>query len=323
MSYFLGVDGGQSHTTALVADARGHIIGRGRAGPSNHTRSPGGRERLERALSESVGEALLRAGLLEGRAINEFKFLSAHLAMTGETEEKIEIIRSLLSADRLVIGHDAPAALAGALVGDEGIISLAGTGSVAYGETREGLAARVGGHGYLFGDEGSAFSIARQALSGALRSQDRGGEVDPIKSALLARFKRDDLKAIAEDCYAGVLSRASLASFSVRVDELAQQGNETAGGILGQAGEDLAEMVGAVAIKLGVMQRTIRVSFGGGAFKSRLLLGSFVSAIKLQLPMAEVTPARFGPDVGALLLAYRNVGWAITKQLLEGLKSGV
>src|SRR5262245_48480381 len=157
MAYFLGIDGGQSHTTALVADAQGRILGRGSAGASNHTREPGGRERLVSSINQSVEEALRNAGLLKKKIIADFRFASAHLAMTGEPEDKVDIVEKLLRADYLVIGHDAPGALAGALAGKEGVIVLGGTGSVACGETNEGRFVRVGGHGYMFGDDGAAF----------------------------------------------------------------------------------------------------------------------------------------------------------------------
>ena len=53
-----------------------------------------------------------------------YQFASAHLAMCGEPEYKIEIINELLRADHLVVGHDAPGALAGAMAGGEGVIRL-------------------------------------------------------------------------------------------------------------------------------------------------------------------------------------------------------
>jgi len=326
MSYFLGVDGGQSHTTALIADGRGTIVGRGQAGASNHTRAPGGRERLERAVGESVGEALRRAGLLQSGKVGEFKFVSAHLAMTGEAEAKFEIVQRLLRAEHLVVGHDAPAALSGATAGGEGIIVLAGTGSVAYGEARGGRAARAGGHGYLFSDEGSAFAIARAALSSALRGEDRGRAEEALKAALLAHFKRESLKSIAEDFYAGSLSRDRLASFTARVDRLARNGNEAAREMLGRAANELAEMAEAVAIKLGMAQQRIPVSYGGGVFSSKFLLARFASAVAERLPQAEVAAPRFGPEIGALLLAYRNAGRKITERLLariQGSESGI
>ncbi|MBL8203537.1 MAG: ATPase [Blastocatellia bacterium] len=322
--YYLGIDGGQSHTTALIADANGFIVGRGLSGPSNHTREAGGRERLERAVSESVGDALREAGLMERGSASDFYFHSAHLAMTGEPKDKVEIIEQLLSAAHLVVGHDAPGALSGALSGQTGIIVLAGTGSVAYGEIQVNQNsiwhARVGGNGYLFGDEGSGFWIGKEAVRLAVHMEDRDlPDGEAFRIALLTHFKRDHLKAIAEDFYAGVISRDQLASFTTRVDRLAKQGDEIALGFLQQAAADLAELAEATAIRLGATRRRMQVSYGGGVFNSKLLLRQFKNGVKELLPKAHVVAPHYGPDIGALLLAYRNADKKITKQLLKNL----
>jgi hypothetical protein len=44
-----------------------------------------------------------------------------------------------------------------------------------------------------------------------------------------------------------------------------------------------------------------------------------VDEVKMELPDAEIIPPRFGPDVGALLLAYRQAGKKITATLLESI----
>ncbi len=322
--YYLGIDGGQSHTTALIADVNGFIVGRGLAGPSNHTRAAGGRERLERAVSESVSDALRAAGLMERGAASDFYFHSAHLAMTGEPEGKVEIIEQLLSAQYLVVGHDAPGALSGALAGQTGIIVLAGTGSVAYGEMQVNQNsiwhARIGGNGYLFGDEGSGFWIGKESLRLALHLEDRGlPEGEKFRTALLTHFKRDSLKTIAEDFYAGLISRDQLASFTVRVDRLAKQKEEIALSLLQQAAGALAELAEATAIKLGATRRRLQVSYGGGVFNSKLLLRQFKATLKELLPKSHVVAPHYAPDKGALLLAYRNAEKKITRQLLKNL----
>ncbi len=55
---FLAIDGGQSHTAAVIADEYGTILGRGLGGPSNHAEQPGGRDRLRAAVAESTAAAL-------------------------------------------------------------------------------------------------------------------------------------------------------------------------------------------------------------------------------------------------------------------------
>ncbi len=316
MSYFLGIDGGQSHTSALVADARGNILGRGGAGASNHTREPGGRERLIAAVNTSVAEALNRAELLKKKPVRDFKFASAHLAMCGEPEDKIGIVNGLLTADRIVVGHDAPGALAGAYAGEEGVIVLAGTGSVACGETRDGKYARIGGHGYMFGDEGGGFAMAREALIVALRNQDRE---DPctLTPALLKHFRRQTVKDVIEDFYAGQFSRERLASFAARVGKLAEQEDEAAQEIVDHAACVLAEMAVVTAVRLDFSDRLIRISYGGGVFKNIRLLTRFAAEVSIWLSRTQIIKPRFTPEVGALLLAYRQAGKKITPKLLS------
>ena len=315
MSYFLGIDGGQSHTTALVADARGNILGRGAAGASNHTRGPGGRERLVNAITSSVAEALTNAGLLRKKTVREFKFASAHLAMTGEPEDKIDIVRELLQADHLVVDHDAPAALAGALAGEEGVMVQAGTGSVACGRTRDGKYVRVGGHGYMFGDEGSAFAIARESLLVALRNQDRD-EACGLTPALLRHFRRKTVRDVVEDFYAGEMSRDRLASFAARLGKLAEADDPAALEIINHAACELAELAVVTAIRLDFSDRPIRISFGGGVFQNTLLLTRFASEISIWLARTRIVKPRFNAGIGALLLAYQQTGRTVTPKML-------
>lgn len=315
---FLGMDGGQSHTTALIADGRGKILGRGHAGPSNHTREPGGRERLVTAVTQSVEEALRQAGLLKDKAVRDVNFASAHLAMTGEPEDKIEIVREILRANHLIVGHDAPGALAGAFAGGEGVIVLAGTGSVACGWNRAGKFARAGGHGYMFGDDGSAFMIAREALAIELSIEDSNRE-GVLKKSLLNHFRRASLKEIAEDFYAGLISRDELAAFAARVGKLAEQGDGTARGLMDKAAWGLIGLAMITVRRLNMERTPLKISYGGGVFKSRRLLARFTAELSVELPQAQIIAPRFGPDVGALLLSYRQAGKKISTQLLENI----
>lgn len=327
MKLYLGIDGGQSHTTALIADVRGRILGKGSAGPSNHTREPGGRERLIGAVNGSVGNAAAMAGLNPSR----LRFAAAHLALTGEPEEKIDIVREIVRAGHLEVGHDAPGALAGALAGATGIIVLAGTGSVACGEALvdtagDGIVSRrfvrVGGHGYLFSDEGSAFAIAREALRHALRNED-AGEDDDLKPLLLGYFGNKSLKSIAQDCYAGDLTRERLASFASVLGRHAARHAGAAREILDQAAGELATLAALTARRLEVDAGPLKISYGGGVFRNRRLLKIFEREVTKTLAHAIVTPPRFGPDIGALLLAYRGAGIRVTQTMFERIEETI
>src|ERR1039457_1100437 len=69
MRLFLGVDGGQSGTTALIGDEAGRVLGAGSGGPCNHAEGAGGRPKILRGRggSGAAGRAARAAGGGGGR----------------------------------------------------------------------------------------------------------------------------------------------------------------------------------------------------------------------------------------------------------------
>ncbi len=317
---FLGVDGGQSHTEAVVADGAGRVLGRGRGGPSNHADQPGGRERLQRAIEESAGRALAQARL---GALGEIEFAAAHCAMTGAADFKEEIIAGVLKARRLVVGHDAPAALAGALAGRPGVVVIAGTGSVAFGERADGMSLQVGGWGYLFGDEGSGFWTAAEAIRRAMREADGLGKTTVLGRLAVAHFGVADLRALAAQFYYEKISRDRLASFAETVQREAEARDDVARAVIGEGAEALARLAGATALRLEFDDVEILVAGVGGMFRGELLRASFAVALGEILPRARIIAPRFDPAIGSLLLAYRLMRIELTKDLLLNLEESV
>src|SRR5271169_50770 len=181
MRLFLGVDGGQSSTTAVIGDETGRIIGTGEAGPCNHAGAAEGRAKLERAVVGSLEAACDQAGLDAATVV----FEAACFGMSGGPEDKEAILAGILRTARLIVTNDAVIALAGATPDGQGIITIAGTGSIAFGRNAEGRSARAGGWGYVFGDEGGAFDIVRQALRASLRMEEGWGPSTSLRGTLL------------------------------------------------------------------------------------------------------------------------------------------
>jgi N-acetylglucosamine kinase-like BadF-type ATPase len=114
-----------------------------------------GREKLARAVGESVALAAKQAGL----DASQMQFEAACFGMSGGSEDKQAILAEILQARKLVVTHDALIALSGATGGEPGVVTIAGTGSIAFGRNAAGETARAGGWGFLFGDEGGGFDI--------------------------------------------------------------------------------------------------------------------------------------------------------------------
>jgi len=158
VSLFAGIDGGQSSTVAVVGDERGRILGRGTAGPADEIGASKESTRLRDALQGALEAACADAGLAQ-----ESRF-DAIVAGVSGYDGHVYGKMPALPSQRVVLVHDTPIAHAGALAGHPGVVIIAGTGSVVFGRDESGRSWTLGGWGFLFGDEGSAFSIVRDAL---------------------------------------------------------------------------------------------------------------------------------------------------------------
>jgi len=303
MRLFLGVDGGQSGTTALIGDETGRILGAGEAGPCNHADAAEGRAKLERAITESLGAACARAGL--DAATVEFE--AACFGMSGGPDDKREILGHILRTARLVVTNDAVIALAGATPQGHGIIVIAGTGSIAFGRHPEGAKARAGGWGYIFGDEGSAFDIARQALRGALRMEEGWGPPTSLRGALLEATGSHTANEMLHRFYTPDWPRSRVATLAQLVDVAATEADAVAGEILTRAAQDLALLAASVRSQLWKPGDLVEVAYIGGVFQSRLVLERFRILVELEEGNRCGAP-KHGPAEGALLEAYRAAG---------------
>ena len=301
-TYFLGVDGGQTSTVALIGDEAGRILGAGRAGPCNHVRAEAGRAKFLSAMTGCLRAACEQADLDPGT----IRFEAACLGFSGGPADKEAILKEILRVRRLVVTHDALIALAGATAGRPGIITIAGTGSIAFGRNAAEQFARAGGWGYVFGDEGGGFDLTRQALRAALRFEEGWGQPTALHKMLLQATGAINANDLLHRFYTTDFPRPRVAGFARLVDEAARAGDEVALEILHHAGGQLAELAGAVRGQLFGKSEPAYVSCVGGVFTSAILLERYRALVELEEENRFV-PRRYGPAVGALLEAFRAV----------------
>lgn len=291
-----GIDGGQSSTVAVIADARGNELARGTAGPADELGDDARSTRLRDALSEALSEATRNAGLPPDTRFN------AVVAGVSGYEGRVHGAAPHLPTDRLVVMHDAPIAHAGAFVCGPGVVVIAGTGSAAYGVSDDGQTFTLGGWGYLFGDEGSAFWIVRRAISAATAHRNCAGI-----EALLSFFDVRSLRELVRDFYMGKTTRNEMAAFAPRCIESARTGNGCSclEAPVHAAAAELARLaVGSEA----EFSRGLPVAFTGGLlrsawFKSRVY--DEVAHVCGDARLTIVEPAH-EPVIGAVMLALRE-----------------
>ena len=299
---FLGVDGGQSSTTSLIGDDTGQVIGFGRGGPCNHVSDTNGRAKFLDTIGACVRQARAQAGARGA------EFESACLGFSGGPADKESLVRELLSARHLLVTDDALVALVGACAGEPGLVTIAGTGSIAYGRNRDGRTARAGGWGYIFGDEGGAFDIVRQALRAALRFEEGWGPPTSLSNILLQATGAANANELMHLFYTPEWPRSRVATLAELVDQAAVAGDPCARAIIDRAALQLAELAGAVRSQLFRKGEAARVCYTGGVFRGERLLEQFRSAVTQADPGNHVRPPTFGPAAGALIEAYRIAG---------------
>jgi N-acetylglucosamine kinase-like BadF-type ATPase len=304
MKLFLGVDGGQSGTTAVIGDENGRILGTGEAGPCNHAAASEGRAKLERAIRGSVGEACRQAGV----DFASVTFEAACFGLSGGPEDRLDVLGSLIRSPRpLIVTTDAVVALAGATPEGQGIIVIAGTGSISYGRNSDGRSARAGGWGYVFGDEGGAFDIGRQALRAALRMEEGWGPPTRLRELLVEAVGARDANDVLHRFYGTDWPRSRVATLAPLVDRAAVEGDPVAAQIIGNAAQELAMLAASVRGQLWTPADPVAVAYIGGVFQSELLLERFRMLVELDGSTSCGPPVE-GPAEGALLDAYRAAG---------------
>jgi N-acetylglucosamine kinase-like BadF-type ATPase len=300
--YYLGVDGGQSSTTAIIANQDGQVLGVGRSGPCNHVSGDEATEKFLRVMRECLSQATSNARL----DLDSSCFAAACLGFSGGAEDKASYSRELIRSDRLKLTDDAEIALIGATEGEPGIVVIAGTGSIAFGRNAQDQTARAGGWGYLFGDEGGAFDIVRRALRAALQFEEGWGPATSLHERMLEHTSAQTVNQLMHRWYAEQ-SRQAIAELAPLVTMAAEEGDAVAQNILGEAARALSWYAEGVYRSLFREHATISVAHIGGVFKSSSIRVAFAEQIRKRIGRDVIRP-KLSPAAGALLEALRMDG---------------
>jgi len=294
---YAGIDGGQSSTIAVVLDAYGTQLGRGTSGPSDHVGEPATSRRAAIACEAAVAAALAKAKLPADTAL-----AAVVIGMSGYDGQWHG--REPVFGDAIVrYTHDAVIALAGAIRERPAGVVISGTGSVGYGESAHQTAVRAGGFGYLFGDDGSGFQIARAALAGAMRASDRDIHTD-LASAALAYFDSPDLRALARSVSLHEIGRPQLAGFARVVLDAARLGDPAARVVVDEAVAALAGLAQRIVEQLGSAEAPpVPIAFVGGTVANADFHAAIARRLTAATSLARIVAPAFEPAVGAGYMA--------------------
>jgi N-acetylglucosamine kinase-like BadF-type ATPase len=182
-------------------------------------------------------------------------------------------IAEVLQAREVRLTQDMVTAHAGALPGGYGVVVAAGTGLVCLAVDRDGAWYKVDGHGYLFGDAGSAFAIGRAGLVAVQRARDGRGPATALAETTLDPIALYPSPTLVDD----------VARFAPEVLRCAAEQDPIAQNIVTGAATDIAETI-ATAVGRLAGNRPVPVACVGGLFAG--------AGEQLAEPLSALLPTR-------------------------------
>lgn len=300
MALYLGIDGGGTKTTCVIADGSA-TLGSATTGGSNITRH--GEARVREALHSAVTSACAAA------RVDPSEIESACIGLSGagrpEVREKIIAMMKDSLRGRILVVSDLETTLEAAFGAGPGVITIAGTGSIAYGRDAAGKTARAGGWGLAISDEGSAQWIGRSAVSAVLAVKD-AGEDPPLLHTILGLWKLSSLDELVRQ--ANGSPPPDFSSLFRSVVESSYAGDPLAKHLLHRAGVELAALAGNVVRRLFSGEANVPVAMSGGVFRqSEVVRQVFYNKLAGEFPQARVNPTVVEPVKGALALARKAI----------------
>jgi glucosamine kinase len=290
---FLGVDVGGSGTRAVILE--GGTVTDLPAGPPMNALLTAGFAGLLEEIVRAAGATVAGIGMPGLSQADRAQELSALL--TRRTGCAVHVTR------------DAETARAGAFLGAPGVVVIAGTGSAAFGWNGVN-SVQVGGHGFLLGDEGSAYWIGRAAVRSALRWEDQMGGSEPIHQAVI-QSTGWGLEALVGQIHTHPTERDRLTALAPVVAALARDDAE-ARRILLRAADHLAAFAEGARRRLappttadatsgsdtraGAPAGPLPVAGAGGVFSAPIIWDRFAELTGAIRPLAPAS-------IGAALLA--------------------
>lgn len=289
---YLVCDGGGTKTDFLLFDARGTVLASWRGAGTNALFCPV--EAAAAVVCEGVRRCLQRAGAKPEELRRAALFIPGFRAA-------LPLVEAELGVRGIALQGDAESAFYGALGGTAGIVVLSGTGSFCLGRDRAGTAARAGGWGPLFGDEGSGYHIGLLCLGEITRQYDAGAADSPLTALALRQLDVPDVPSLrSAQTDAARFGRAGIASLTRAVGQAALQGDPAAGRVLDAAAQALVRLAATVAARLAADGLPVSLT-GGVAAMGEPLVGRFRRALAGALPGCPYRAPRYAPVVGAAL----------------------
>ena len=295
--YVIGLDGGGTKTKVLVADRNKKILESFLAGAINYNGSE--KERIDRNM-QSIFQTILAKGYARKDCIG------ICIGTAGISNPLVpQYIKSNVdlfnySCPVSIVG-DHETALVGALLQSEGMILIAGTGSICYGRDGKGNSYRTGGYGHLIDDEGSGYAIGRDILSAVVRAYDKRCEATVLTKLVLDYLNIQTIEELIRYVYDPGHSKKDIAKLSVLIEKAYRLQDQAAIAIVDHCVSELMELTKPI---LKVMKEDCSIAVSGSILlKNQDIFDKLCAGMKKEHPLVTITKPKKDAAFGAVIIA--------------------
>ncbi len=295
MNIVVGIDGGGTKTRVLCRDLSGNTVGEKDFSALNIN---GIRGEVFEVLTYDIIKYI--KGFGDCRAL----CLGCAGLSNKDLEKRLETSFRAQQITNYKIVGDQEIAHYGALAGKEGIVVIAGTGSIAYGRRNDGREARLGGWGHIIGDEGSGYALGRDALNLISKEIDGYGDRTCLREILASQVglrTREDIVA-----YVYKNDKSAVAKLAPFVDIAARDGDEPAKKIIEKHARALEDLLLGVYDKL-EFKKAYFSCLGGMLENDTILKREFLAMVERYYPFFTYVPAINNASVGAVMIAEKMI----------------
>lgn len=297
----LGIEGGATHTVAVLTTPALRVLRRFEAGPGNL-----------QLLAPRQLTALLRSFDVSPRQLAAVAVGLAGARTAQDRQRIIAAARQVWPGVPCLATHDLDTALAAAADPNSEadrparsvaqVLVLSGTGSCCYGRTPGGRTARAGGWGHLLGDRGSAYAIGIQALRTVLAAWDATARWPRLGERLLRKTLLNEPDDLIRWC--AQATKKEVAELAVEVFAARQDHDLLARAVVDQAARDLAGDALSCAKRLAPTPRHVQFVFAGSTLLKQPAFARLVAAhVRRQRPGGRIVQLRREGAWGAAVLA--------------------
>lgn len=303
-NYIIGIDGGGTKTIGALYDEKGKEILRAEFGFSNFSID-------EKRATENIMKTI--EALTKHRQKDDQIMVMMGISGATKIKNKHELIHQIEDQFNVKAELVTDAMIALYSIDrkdhDHVIMAIGGTGSAVM-MLEDDQTTLLGGYGYLFGDEGSAYHLVIEAIKHIARSFDEGKPLSTLQTKLCEHMyitTRDELVSFVYS-----QTKTELARFAKIISECALASDEEAYLLLKHEAIGLAEQV-MMASRRFQTKRPIRIGLRGGFIQNAPFVKSIFSAyIQEKLPLSDMEDHPNEAVLGAYRLAIKKLTSEVT-----------